>query len=121
MKTLHLEKTKGYTGQKAGKTWVAKMTADGRQFLTPDEIECGPDREWFRKDKATRTDTYHLPDGLYEVCEIGERYFRLVWTKDDGGTGSMALDDDRAARMIALIESGEDFESARQKSKTANA
>ncbi len=52
---------------------------------------------------------------------IANGSFRLVWTKDDGTTGSMALDDDRAARMIALIESGEDFESARQKSKTANA
>ncbi len=47
MKKLHLEKTKGYTGKKSGKTWVAKMTADGRQFLTADEIDCGPDREWF--------------------------------------------------------------------------
>jgi hypothetical protein len=120
MKTIHIEKTKGYSGKAAGKTWVAKITADGREFLTADEIDYGTGREWLRREKATRIDTFHLTDGLYEVCEIGERYFRLVWTKDDGSTGSMALDDDRAARMVALINSGDDFDEAREKSKTKN-
>ena len=118
MKTIELEKTKGYEiGKNSGKTWVARITQDGRQFLTANEIDYGPSRDWFRKNRATRIDTFHLTNGLYEVCELGQRHFRLVFTKLDGTTGSMAIEDDRASRMIAILESGEDFETARSSTK----
>jgi hypothetical protein len=112
--TITLEKTKGYSGKNAGKTWIAEITKDGREFLQADSIEYGDGRDWFRKEKATREDTYEIgKNGLYEVCEIGDRHFRCVFTKADGSSGWMKVDDDRAAKMITLIETGSDSEEAR--------
>jgi hypothetical protein len=112
--TITLEETKGYSGKYAGKTWIAEITKDGREFLKADSIEYGSDRAWFRRPKATRENTYEIEkNGLYDVCEIGDRHFRCVFTKADGTTGWMKVDDDRAAKMTALIEEGSDSEEAR--------
>jgi hypothetical protein len=116
---ITLEKTKGYSGKNAGKTWIAEITAAGREFLEADYIDYG-DSRWFRKSKATREDTYEIEkNGLYEVCEIGERHFRCVFTKADGGSGWIMVDDDRAEKMTALIEEGMDSEEARIATKKA--
>lgn len=109
-----LEKTKGYsTGANAGKTWVAKITSDGRHFIDPTEIDYGDDRAWFRRERATRHDTYEISEnGLYEVCELGDRRYRVVYEKN-GESAWMKVDDDRAAKMTALIQEGSDSEEAR--------
>lgn len=109
-----LEKTKGYTtGANAGKTWVAKITSNGREFVDPSDIDYGDDRAWFRRERATRHDTYEITEnGLYEVCELGERCYRVVYEKD-GASAWMKIDFERFSAMKKLIESGSDSENAR--------
>jgi hypothetical protein len=113
--TITLEKTKGYEiGKNSGKTWIAEITRDGREFAETSDIDYGEDRHWFRRNRATRHDTYEIvKNGLYEVCELGERHYRVVFTKADGTSGWMQIDTDRAEKMTALIEEGSDSEEAR--------
>ena len=118
MKTT-LEKTKGYEiGKNSGKTWLAQITEDGREFIEPSDIDYGDDRLWFRRTRATRFDTYEIKKcGMYLVCELGEQHYRMVFTKGDGTQGWMKLTDERAEKMISMIREGKSFDEARIESK----
>jgi len=117
--TTTLKKTKGYEiGKNSGKTWLAEITEDGREFIDPSDIDYGDDRLWFRRPRATRHDTYEITKcGIYLVCELGEKHYRMVFTKGDGTQVWMKLADERAEKIVSLIQSGKSFDEARIESK----
>jgi hypothetical protein len=110
----------GYTGKMSNRAWVAEITGTdstrvfARTFLDATRVE----RDHFGRARYTRTYTYELGPGLYEVSEHGERRYLLVWAKTDGA-GRYNPDEGRVREMARLMDAGHGFEAARKATKPA--
>jgi len=104
----------GYAGKTGSRAYVAAIigTSDqyglDRQFLDADSVE----RNHFGRTRYTRTYTYELAPGLYEVSEHGERRYLLVWLKADS-IGRVNPPVERVEAMARLMAGGLDVEAAR--------
>jgi len=128
MVEIRIEKSKGYSGKRSGKSYVAAIVGTNptyrfeREFLDPDKIEWPDNFAWGRKPKATRTDVYRVGEGLYELVEYDERSYLIVWVKN-GELVRTNIDVERAVEIARLLDDGQDFESARRatRKETVNA
>lgn len=118
---LQLEQGIGYSGKHGARAYVARIvgTSDrfglDREFLGADNVE----RDHFGRAKYTRTYTYELGPGLYDVSEAGERRYLLVWAKADGTIGRYNPPAERVETMAELMSDGQGFEAARLATKPA--
>ena len=78
----------------AGRTWVARITGTSEDYGLERDFENPSTRDL--NSNRNGTYTYDLSDGVYEVCEAGDRYFIRV----GGGDWAMATraDADQAAQ-----------------------
>lgn len=123
-KRITIEKARGYTGKKSGKSYVARI--DGidprfgfsRDFLERDDVDWG-DSQLFKRAKGCWTEMYDLTEGLYEVSEFGERTLRMVgtWVKKDATEPSlniMTVSEERARLFLEFLDRDFTFDQARR-------
>ena len=105
----------GYGGKLGTKEYVARIVGTDaqyglrREFVRADKVE----RDHFGRSRYVRT--YHLTPGLYECQSEGERAIIMVYVVKDGAIKCRRLTNqpDRLNKMLALMDAGQDFESAR--------
>lgn len=121
--TLTIEKSRGYSGNKSAKSYIAEISGldnrygFARNFLDANEIDWR-DSALYRKAKGSWDEKYSVGPGLYEVCQYGEKWFRLVgvWTPKDKPTDiySIKIDQDRALKIGGLMDDGWEIDEARR-------
>lgn len=112
---------KGYSGKLGNKCWAARITGTdstyglAREFLEPVSVE----REHFNRSRTMINFSYELEvDGLYELCESGERWFVGVWPhKDTGEPVCGRISDERAHAWALALDEGKTDREARLASK----
>jgi len=115
-KTISITQGIGYTGKMGNRAWIAEITGTdsqyglSREFIDADDIE----RDHFGRRRYIRTYHYELGPGLYEVCEHGDRWFRIVWA--DGSKWAV-IAADRAEAIAKMMDGGAEYEAARRATK----
>src|SRR5690606_5219229 len=112
---------KGYSGRLGIRCWAARITGTDnrfglkRTFLEPTSVE----REHFNRPRTIIHFSYELEvDGLYELCEEGERWFVGVWPhKDTGEPVCGRISDERAYAWARALDEGKSDREARRASK----
>lgn len=105
---------KGYSGKMSNKCWIARITGSDnkfglrREFIEPDAVK----REHFNRPRTMIDFTWHLPVGLYECSEGGDRWFIVVWVKNGKHT-FLKPDEERVKTMVKLMDEGVSAEDAR--------
>jgi hypothetical protein len=113
--TLQIEQGIGYSGKHGARAYVAAITGSSqeyglaREFVAADTVT----RDSYRRARYTRTYTYHLRPGLYEVSECGDRQYLMVWHKADGTAGHAHPPMERVRAMVRLMDAGESYDGAR--------
>jgi len=113
--TLTLTQGIGYAGKRGQRAYVAAITGTdptydlGRDFLDPSTVE----RDHFGRSRYTRTYTYDLAPGVYEVSEHGERWHIAIWTAPGSETKRTTLTADRVQQIARLMDDGLTAEAAR--------
>jgi hypothetical protein len=114
--TKTLRYGKGYTGKSGNKCWIARINGTdrwyglSRDFLEPAKIE----REHFNRPRTMIDMTWELEPGLYEASQDGDRWFLLVVPKNDGSITAFQPTEERMKKILALMDDGIDFNSARK-------
>lgn len=122
---IEIEKAKGYSGKRGNKSYVARIAGTSgtatfdRTFLEAAAVDWG-DSQLYKKSKGIWTEAYDLEIGLYEVCEYGEREYKVVWEKE-GKTVCTTISAERAEAISELLDKGESVEAARAATKPATA
>lgn len=100
---LSLEKARGYSGRKSGRSYVAQITGTDSQYGLHREFLDRSDVDWNDlhpgKPRGTWTEYFDLGPGLYEIQEYGERRYRLVYV---GRLKSEAPDVPEHAILLAV-------------------
>lgn len=111
---------RGYTGKSGNKCWAARIIGTDatygmrREFLDADKVE----RDHFGRERTMIRFSYTLAkDGLYELCENGERWYVTVFERD-GEIISGKVNAERARVWAELLESGSSAADARINSKS---
>ena len=120
-----IEKSRGYQacGRTAQKSWIAEIDGtDGtyglsRSFREADEIDWG-DSKMYKRNKGVWHEIHRVGPGLYEVCQHGDRSYRIVWLAGDAAKWCV-VDETRAKAIAALLDDGQEYETARQATKPA--
>jgi hypothetical protein len=107
----------GYRGKLGQDAWVARVTGTDarmglrREFIAPDKTT----RDHYGRAKYVETRVYYLSAGLYQEQSQGERRMLMVWIAPDGTAkmSSTSLTQARVDAMLALMDAGQDFETAR--------
>ena len=116
--TVRIEKALGYSGNRSGKSYIARIVGTDKQYIFSREFvdtEPTDKAEMFtarRKRKGAWTEAAALEPGLYEISRYGERTYIIVWLKD-GVTQKFSTDVERATRLALAMDDGASFEEAR--------
>jgi hypothetical protein len=113
----------GYKGKLGNKCWIARITGTdaeyglSREFLEPTSVE----RQHFNRIRTIIEFTYDLEtDGLYELCEEGERWFEMCYlSATTGEQKTRTVSDVRVTAWVEALNAGETDRDARLSSKGA--
>lgn len=117
---LKIEQGVGYSGKHGAKAYCAEITGTSdrfgleRSFRSAAKVE----RDSYTKAKYTRTYIFDLQPGLYEISAGGERWYRIVSTKE-GRIVSARIDAARAEAIARLMAGGVPYNDARIATKPA--
>jgi hypothetical protein len=105
----------GYRGKLGQDAWLARITGTDadmglrREFLRADHVE----RDVWNRPRYVETLTYHLTPGLYQEQSQGDRRMIMVYTRQGKAVWTSQITQDRLDAMLALMDAGQDFETAR--------
>lgn len=119
--TITLRYGKGYTGKLGNRPYIARILGTdtryglNREFLDAVKVE----REHFNRDRTIVHLSYELEiDGLYEVCEEGERWVvSVVPAGPDNAPKTIRPSDARLKAWAAALDEGKTDREARLASK----
>ena len=118
MINMTIEKSKGYAGKRAAKSYIARITGLTNNncfefsFLEPTNIDW-MGSELFRKSKGVWEESYAMDaEGVYLKCEYGDKTYFIIWTKA-GELAYTTISEDRAAAIAHRMDAGEQFNDAR--------
>ena len=117
---ITIRKSVGYRGHTGNKSWVAQVVGVdsqfglAREFCATEAVDAAECFHARRKGKGAWNEAADVGPGLYEVCQHGERSFRVVWATAAGTSKWSACDDERARQIAVRLSAGEDFDTARR-------
>lgn len=121
--TIKIEKARGYSGIRSGKSYIAKISGTDPKYIfsrdfieteATDKAECFNAR---RKGKGTWIEAAALEPGLYEICRYGEKSYYMVSLKENNAVGG-EIADNRVNKMVLLMDEGKSFEESRLATKS---
>lgn len=122
--TFQIEKSVGYRGNKAAKTWVALITGTDNTYIFRREFmetEAVDREEMFRArriGKGSWVEAVACDVGLYEIqAGVDDRLYRVVFPVAEGGVKWCKIDVERATKMALLMDEGMGVEEARLATK----
>jgi hypothetical protein len=112
--TVRVEHSKGYTGKRSGKSYLARVNGMSkeygldREFLEPDDRDYG-DSQLYKKSKGSWHEIHTIqPDGgVYDIATHGESVYRVYFPKVKDGKVqlvSSTVQRDELKQAITLLK-----------------
>ena len=124
--TFTINKSVGYTGKGAAKTYIARIEGTCKQYIFRRDFldtEATDPQEMYtarRRGKGSWSEAVAVECGLYEInAGCDGRAYRIVWHKD-GVITSAKITGERATAMALLMDGGSTYEEARLATRKTN-
>lgn len=121
-----LRKGIGYRGKRGSRSYIARITGTcrtygfAREFEETEPTNHSEMSTALRKGRGQWTETADVGCGAYEIQDQGDRYYYLVWCREDRLV-RMRTDAERVHAIARLLDNGMEFEEARLATKPPSA